>query len=461
MKTAYASHRAFWLLVFLAILIRGPVLYFANQSLAQDPDAYQAIASTLHFQKVFGLTTTDGETIPTAFRPPLYPFLLSYFVTSNGSPDIRLIGLLHLIASVLTGIFIQGATKAILKGHTNLRRAEQVSLLAATLVILDPILVQQSTFAMTETIAALLTSMVFWLSTKRQSDDWSWKTSCGLGIAFSLAYLCRPTFLAWAVIFMAGEFIATLVRRRKQSTQFRRRRLLKRCAILLMILSTVGLWMDRNRRQLGHPSWATTHGGYTLLLGNNPLFYRHLESGGMLTRWDAQAFTTAYAYRFGEDGRNEGFWLRARDQSQPPVPPSPDLTEHSDDQWSYHAAMATIYRSPGTFFRSCVNRLYRLWTPFPFPSSDRSGLKRLVIAIFYLMLYLASCIGFFRLIKQRNLKALWCIASLFLTLSFIHMFYWSNLRMRAPAIPLLAVAAAAAFASIGSGIKQEQDVAHT
>ena len=81
--------------VTLAILIRTAVLYFGAESLKQDPDAYQAIAITIHEQGVFGLTAVDGQVIPTSFRPPLYPWMLSAVVNEQGNISRLAIAALH------------------------------------------------------------------------------------------------------------------------------------------------------------------------------------------------------------------------------------------------------------------------------------------------------------------------------------------------------------------------------
>ena len=45
---------------------------------------------------------------------------------------------------------------------------------------------------------------------------------------------------------------------------------------MLVVLSP---WMIRNLLQFGEPIWTTTHGGYTLALANNPVYYREVLDG--------------------------------------------------------------------------------------------------------------------------------------------------------------------------------------
>jgi len=56
---------------------------------------------------------------------------------------------------------------------------------------------------------------------------------------------------------------------------------------------------------------------------------------------------------------------------------------------------------------------------------------------------------------------LWPTFSLIAALTIIHAFYWSNLRMRAPAMPLIVICAANAFAWQPKSSSQVQNVAHT
>lgn len=435
--------------VTLAILIRTAVLYFGAESLKQDPDAYQAIAITIHEQGVFGLTAADGQVIPTSFRPPLYPWMLSAVVNEQGNISRLAIAALHLLLGVMTACLTFLSVRYLL---TINRPADSMvnvaSFVGATLVAIDPILVQQSTFVMTETLAACLTSLIFWIWIRSFRSGPTIGLSVLRGVALSTAFLCRPTFLAWAVLLLMGEIVIAVFAANRQKKQSRGATALSLCITAGILLLTVAAWTKRNASSTGYPAWATTHGGYTLLLGNNPLFYEHLESGGAFKRWDADSFTQAYAYRFGEEGQSEDFWLKARDPSTSPQPPPLGLTEHQDDQWSYRAAIATIKRSPQTFVTASFNRLYRLWTPLPFGTSDRTDLKRIAITAYYLFLYFLAVIGIIKIFRNGQSRLLLPLLSLLLALSVIHTIYWSNLRMRAPALPLIAVYASLSIGSI-------------
>ena len=245
-----------------------------------------------------------------------------------------------------------------------------------------------------------------------------------------------PTFLVWAFLLLSHDLLEavladTQIESCEPISRMKKRQITQTLLSASLVLLAVGLWTARNQRATGHPVWATTHGGYTLLLGNNPIFYEHLENHGMLTRWNAAEFTRAYTFRFGEDGTDPEFWLATRDQKMEPNLPDPNLTEHQDDQWSYAAAKAAIANTPSTFVKACLNRIYRLWTPIPFATPDRSDVQRIVISIYYLGIYLAAIFGLFKMLKTVNWRAYWPAISLVISLSVVHTFYWSNMRMRA------------------------------
>ena len=75
----------------IGLLIRGGVCLSNLSRFSSDPDAYRAIAQTLADTGVYGLVGTDGEVRATAFRPPLYPYLLSWITTDGKLHELSLI----------------------------------------------------------------------------------------------------------------------------------------------------------------------------------------------------------------------------------------------------------------------------------------------------------------------------------------------------------------------------------
>lgn len=424
--------------VLVALALRGVFCYMNIDRFSADPDAYARIAETISETGVYGLTSREGNPVPTAFRPPLYPFSLSWLV--NGGKLSRIgVAITHAILGAITALLVflimkemfgVGATKA--------------GLIAAFLATIDPVLVQQSTQVMTETLATVLATAVIWWWARCCRDDlMGFRSSIGsvvlLGVLLALAYLCRPTFFAWAVLLSA---VALLIPMATWS-----RRLGLSALILLPLVLAVFAWTARNQRVMGHPIWATTHGGYTLLLGNNPLFYQYLRDGSFGEAWDASSFLSAYIHRHNGDPKTEQFWRS--DWSTVPVRPTGQesaVTEYEDDRICYNAARATIGREPAMFVWSCFVRLGRLWSPFPHLTTDRSSTQVAIVGVYYVGLYLAIALGLWRAGRTVFTSRWWPIWMLAITLSVVHAIYWSNLRMRAPIIPALAVVAAASLA---------------
>ena len=454
-RAVHCAGSPFIWVVCLAVLVRGAVGVVSMDRLESDPDAYRAIAQTLGQHGVFGLTTPSGEVVSTAFRPPLYPYLLSW-AASDGSLNNLCITILHSILGGLTA----GLTYLASAAWPGPDRGRLRGILAALLVIVDPILIQQSTLVMTETLAAALSSVVIWWWVCHVSNRLTMVTAAVLGGWLSLAYLCRPTFVLWAAMLVVCLGLSNV-----PADVSRFRRFGAAGVTGLVVVVVISLWTFRNAAVLGHPIWATSHGGYTLLLGNNPLIYQHFREQGPLRRWDPQAFLVAYAHRYEADPRTEDYWFRDWNM---PVRIQPELsaalTEHDDDQLTYQAARATISRDRTMFLASCLIRVYKLWTPFPLKTEERSIAQVLAIGGYYSLLYLAAFVGLLRLGRDRlgrdrlgrdrlgrdrqgrdRRSVWWPIPTLVLTLTLVHAVYWSNSRMRAPAIPAIAMLAAAAF----------------
>jgi len=398
-----------WIVVavlFATVIVRGFVLWVQFDHFEQDPDAYAKIAETIQTHQTFGLTVPEApdSVNPTAFRPPLYPFLLSFFVT-DGTLRHAAVALFHLVLATATVWFTLRASQKLIDGG----KIGWPSIVASILVIVDPILLQQSTLVMTETIAAAIASGVIWFWATHFTRCPTIAQAAVFGFLLSLAYLCRPTFLVWAVCLLPGILLGI------EASRLKRTLLLLTTATILVL--TVGLWTARNLRIFGHPIWATTHGGYTLLLANNPSFYDYLRHGAFGTPWDAEPFFKAYA-------------------------PADNVGEVEQDKIAYEAAKQTIRTEPAMFAWSCVVRVARLWSPMPHHTAERSWVPIILVTVYYTGLLASVLIGGYRM-RRQLLRSPWLpIVALVFTLSAVHAVYWSNMRMRAPATTALAIVAA-------------------
>jgi len=431
-------------LIVLALVVRGGALLVAPNPFATDPDGYRRVAENLLEHGCFG----HGE-VPTAYRPPLYPLLLAPCVAC-GAYARAAIALLHLAAGVATVWLV-------------FRLAEQwglgrYAILAAVLVACDPILLAQSTLVMTETPATLLATAALVCLTA-VSERPSAGRAMLAGGCLALAALCRPTFLLWtaAVALALPALARSWPERLKLFASF-------------MVAATVVLapWVVRNQIRFGRPIVGTTHGGYTLLLGNNPQFYEYLRSGERGTVWDARQL-------------NE-----ARQAAGELATPAGELRA---DRLAYAEAWRNIRREPGLFLYSSLVRAGRFWGLVPHRIDPNEGwlrrCARYAVGGWYLVEFTLAAIGLAAVIggaetsgarfhrarhvanvphgDRRAWQTGWpwglLLAGCF---TAVHTLYWSNLRMRAPLTPVVAWAAAAGMAWIaGRVLRRKPNQANT
>jgi hypothetical protein len=187
---------------------------------------------------------------------------------------------------------------------------------------------------------------------------------------------------------------------------------------------------------MGSPILTTTHGGYTLLLANNPVVYRQEVDKPWGTTWDD-----------APPGERQSDWLAGvLDDMHRELGPQPN--EVAADRWMSARAWKHIRDEPATFVRSIGFRLRLLWNVAPLAPA-RAGLPRLIVwgvSAFYSLVFVAALAGLLALGHwQRHSPAPWSpLLLLLVTVTLAHAIYWSNARMRAPLMPAVAVLAAAA-----------------
>jgi 4-amino-4-deoxy-L-arabinose transferase-like glycosyltransferase len=410
-----------------ALAVRAGIMVAHPAPLDSDPDGYRNLARNLCQHATFGHGTT-----PTAYRPPLYPLTLAPCV-ALGPAATWAIAALHVVLGVATVWLVYR-----LGCHCGLGR---YALLAAMLVACDPILLVQSTLVMTETLAAFLAALALWMLARAAGRP-SCLLSMGAGASIGLAALCRPTFLVWlglaAVVFplFSGSWPA----RARTAAAF--------AAGALVALAP---WAVRNQVQFGRPILGTTHGGFTLLLGNNPSFYEYLGRRAWGEVWDSDRFNARWIGRMAAGG------------------PGAEL---ENDRLAYGEAWRTICGQPRTFAYSCLVRAGRFWQLVPHRLRANEGPRRTasrwVVGLWYLAEFALAAVGVAALgvarSKGRRLPgqsgpgrvtpwaSVWCWGLLLaLSLTAVHTVYWSNMRMRAPVAPVVALAAALGTARILHG----------
>ena len=433
-------------LVLLATaLIRVAALLSDWGSLELDTDSYARLAINWAHTGIYGFAVADqyGSPLvdadpearvleraimqPTAYRPPLYPWLLSWFVRDGQLSPVS-IAVLHVCLGMATVLLVMFVAQ---------RLGVQWPWLPALAVACDPLLLRGSQLVMTETLVTFFAVAIWavWLFTFPRSQDQSESPSglrtskcsgaIALGVLLGLSVLTRPTMLPWAVCLFALLFV-------------RERRTIGGLMTLLLgtLMFTAALvpWALRNERVFDRPIITTTHGGYTLLLANNPLLFSHFEQAGASRDWDASEFHRRWALRRSGDPRDIQFWMG-------PIPgaaPTLEIDELTDDRLAQQAAVATIQRRPLMFALASLYRVGWFWAAYP---NEVSLSVQLAVGCWYVGWFLLAVWGAVR-IGRAWLSPTWLApVALLLTLTGIHAIYWSNMRMRSPLMPIVYVVA--------------------
>jgi hypothetical protein len=431
-----------WLLtslLLLTLVIRGAALWTLRDNLKDDPDAYREIAEFLLQRGEFAigkLSPLEGASRPvaTAYRPPLYPVVLSNLPAANGEQiSMGKIAALHLLLGVATVWLTWVTMRRMLSIHVG-HLAAAGPFIAGLFVACDPILVNQQTIVMTETLATFLAILSLGCLARFDRSRTPFNAAMAGG-AIGLAVLCRPTFLPWLALVAVAMLLVQAQTIGKKSPRgwisIAASRLSNLGGLLLGAAAIVSPWVVRNYREWGKPLVTTTHGGYTFYLGNNDLFYRWLMDPEARLPWDA----TAFNYQLWAQFRIPGTSIENR--------------EFKFDENCYRRARETIQQHPDIFAAACGYRLRQLWSPLPHQlsaneSSTRRAL-RFATCAWYCSVYALAFVGVWRL-QWSLFRPPW-IWGVLLCLAFtaVHTFYWTNLRMRAPLMPFVAIIAAAAI----------------
>ena len=385
-------------IVAVAVAVRWAILG-AELVRLDDPDGYLRLARSL----------IQGEGLRingrlTAYRPPLYPILLAPWVAAFDGESLPAgLAMFHLALGASTVALVADSAR-----RWGLPRLSVW--VAATVAAVDPVLAVQSRALMTETLAAFLVAATLWGISFR-----GWPGVFAGGVGFGLASLCRPSLLPAAGL----TAMACLMIGPGKGWQGRTWRSLLLPASTLVLLSP---WAIRNALVFGEPIWTTTHGGYTLALANNPAYYADVLDGPPGAVWS---------------GPNQEAWIKGINAA------TAGLSEPEADRFLRRRATEFARAHPRDFSRASWARLGRFWGVMP-SSSVYPARLRWASAAWTAPVWALVLIGL-------GSKSCWrwpriAAPALLATLTLVHTIYWTDLRMRAPLVPALALVAATGFA---------------
>ncbi len=243
-----AAARRFWVLWAVSLLVATGVVLVSGQALRfPDEVAYLDLAQHL----VAGHGYVNEVLMPTAYRPPGYPFWLAPWVMLPGS--ILLMKLLNVVLMGATLWFMHDLVRA---------QAPKVAWLAGAGALAYPVWTfTVSTLYPQPLFMALLMGMV-WLLAK-QGEHVSPRASVFVGVLAGAAVLAVPAFLPLSAV-LAWHLFQT-------------RRLQGRSGLPGLIHLGLGMalvispWTLRNWLVMGAWIPVSTNGGINLAMGNNDM----------------------------------------------------------------------------------------------------------------------------------------------------------------------------------------------
>ena len=451
------QHGGFLLILIIALVLRLGVVLWKTSDLETDPDLYLAHARMLTDGKGFAGPST-GQ--PTAYRPPGFPWLIAQIPGSAEAPG-RSVAMINLAAGILTVLLTR-----VMAEQAGL--SARMATIAAGLVAMDPLLLRYTALPMTEVVSALVLTAAIALfqsyrnALERERSGGSSSVvilvqAVVVGLLFSVATYVRPIALVVCgllICLMSCQLLSMLLKHRPQPDHTassdgmpsRKRNPLFELFIVMVpgIVLLVGLspWMIRNQRCFGKIIPATTHGGYTLALGNNPDYYRDVIQSGTSVVWDGQALET-WQKRITESAKQRG--INTND-------------EPAMDSWMYEQAFAAIWQHPTSFLRGCGLRLRRFWgiTPMVEQQGGTGDIIRMVVGVWYSCLWILMISGIVCAGGQaRTIRSadLWTTVFAFM---MMHSVYWTDTRMRAPLMPVCCVLAGIGIVAIGTKFGNQQ-----
>lgn len=364
----------------------------------EDTDGYLRIAARLGESGRY----VGPDDTPTAFRPPLFPIAIAL----SGAPSDLIVHCL-VYPMLLCGV---ASIAREFSGRPAVR-------FAIGFLICCPLLLAYLGRAMTELTSAWFAACLV-IAAARCRVGMQAAVSGGV---LGLAILTRPVFAAFGLLWGVWVLGRWLVTRRAAY----RPRLNGAGAFLLGLAVVWSPWVIRNALVFDAFIPFTTHGGYTLLLGNNPVFWDEVARVSPFATWDGESLDR---------------WQKSLEAEMAAEGVTGEVAR---DAWQRRRAVGHIVERPGDFLRGVGTRVVRFWCPVPL-GYEGSAVIYYAVGLYETAFLLLAFAGLAVTVRTRS-PDLWVPAVLMIAaFQGVHLFYWANARMRAPLVPVLAV-----FAAVG------------
>lgn len=426
----------------LALAVRlAFVLMVGRADLSYDEIEYHMLGANLAdgngYRWFFGL--------PTAFRPPGYPFLLAALYWFVG-PDYFVA---RLVQSFLAGTV--GVLTYLLGRELFDRR---VARLGAVFVSLYPPLVVHSLALMTESIFIPLLLLSLWLLVhplNHKHMALTWLAS----IVFAVAVLMRPTLSLF--IFVIMFWILWREPHRKTA--------LVRCGVFLLVLIVaVTPWCIRNYNLTGKFTYLDTQTGYNLYIGYRDNASGSLDLPAIREMFDAmieQQLGPALGKHLSNESVYHQIAVELRSYKEPGFPkPHPDMDKLNGvmmdafmNDWGTAKALEFIKENPWTALQLVPRKLAHFWNlehrifVYAYSNNMLGALPAPLLALVLLLilgpfvaLTLAGVWGaVFRTGKERHLFLIFSLIGYY---SLMHSVTFGEARFHYVLIPFIALFAA-------------------
>ena len=401
--------------VVVAALLRAAALQMGSGHLADDRDDYLLVAR--HYAAEGFLTPFVG--IPSSFRPPLFPLVVAAILKAGGGSLV--LGLVQLVLGTATVALTWRIGQRLGLGS--------LAAIAAGLVAVDPLLIEYTTFPMTETLFTFLVTLLVWVSIPK-SRAGRRPVNCKSGGRGRPLWSVRPVS---ADDLARGRSCRSVVvvptedgTRARQSDRAKCRG----CALGGGDNRfSVGA-AQREDPRLARPDHHARriHAAPGQQRGVLPPGRRPSLPGGM-ARPRTRPLPTAMV---------QGILVGQMDRQIGPA-----AGELAQDRWMYDRAWQAISASPRLFLRACLLRFAEFWNVMPL-SPSRTAISAILVwslaagYVIELVLFIVGLASLFR----RGIGLWYFPLLLVLNFTLVHLFYWSNMRMRAPLVPIIALVGA-------------------